>query len=114
MGSHFHRFEENAHAHVVEFMSLVFKLTFVVTKVEMFVECLEIWETLITYISNALSTRHKEGQAVLLRYKEGLLGLVDEMLNKIQFQKSHEFLQPFLELDQSCAHQVQKMKSADY
>ncbi|XP_059099703.1 exportin-6-A-like [Tigriopus californicus] len=105
MGSHFHRFETNAHAHVVEFMSLVFKLTFVVSKVEMFVECLEIWETLIAYVSNALSTRNKEGHAVLLRYKEGLLGLVDEMLNKIQFQKSHEFLQPFREMDQSCAHQ---------
>ena len=87
---HLRRVEQNANFPIIEFLSLLFRYSFMQTTLEGFLCCLEIWETFLDYIIS-----QQEGDApssLHQRYEHGLSSLGTELIRKIQFQSNGELL----------------------
>jgi len=77
---------------VLEFLGLLFKLTFQQPSVQGFYSCLDIWGCVIDYIQSSIDMNREDGLAKLLKYQEALLSLVVELLKKLQLRQNAEQL----------------------
>lgn len=80
---HFKRLEAEPEFDAVEFLSYLFQYTFHVPTCSVFMSCLDIWLQFIEALKPEDSTK----------YSEALVGLVNGVLNKIQFQHNKVQLQ---------------------
>ncbi len=119
--SHLGRFEGSARFPVMEFLSLLFKYTFLQQRVESYFACLDAWATVVDFVTNALVTGKSGGKLVespgssasavspgtagsvklLARYHEALLALTTEVLARMQFRIDHVSRTMIEDLDNS-------------
>ena len=59
---------------------------------------MEIWEIVLSYISNAVSAKMQESSTILEKYREALLSLTMELVKKVQFQHNREQLEDLSEV----------------
>ncbi|KAL5018253.1 hypothetical protein ScPMuIL_003975 [Solemya velum] len=83
---HLRRFESNANFPVIEFLALLFKYTFRQPTHEGFFHCLDIWDVFLDYLLVKLNERSADASAVISRYREALMSLVTNILQKIMFR----------------------------
>ncbi|XP_005990741.1 exportin-6 isoform X2 [Latimeria chalumnae] len=83
---HLRRIESNSQFPVVEFLALLFKYTFNQPTHEGYFSCLDIWTLFLDYLTNKIKSRLADKDAVLNRYKDALVLLLREVLNRIQFR----------------------------
>ncbi|KAG5831910.1 hypothetical protein ANANG_G00285420 [Anguilla anguilla] len=83
---HLRRIESNAQFPVVEFLALLFKYTFHQPTHEGYFACLDIWTIFLDYLTTKIKSRLADRDSVLNRYKDALVLLLREVLNRIQFR----------------------------
>ncbi|XP_062340396.1 exportin-6 isoform X1 [Osmerus eperlanus] len=83
---HLRRIESNAQFPVVEFLALLFKYTFNQPTHEGYFACLDIWSIFLDYLTTKIKSRLADRESVLNRYKDALVLLLREVLNRIQFR----------------------------
>ncbi|KAG7459781.1 hypothetical protein MATL_G00214320 [Megalops atlanticus] len=83
---HLRRIESNAQFPVVEFLALLFKYTFHQPTHEGYFACLDIWAIFLDYLTTKIKSRLADRDSVLNRYKDALVLLLREVLNRIQFR----------------------------
>uniref|UniRef100_A0A8C8I0A9 Importin N-terminal domain-containing protein n=1 Tax=Oncorhynchus tshawytscha TaxID=74940 RepID=A0A8C8I0A9_ONCTS len=83
---HLRRIESNAQFPVVEFLALLFKYTFNQPTHEGYFACLDIWSIFLDYLTTKIKSRLADRDGVLNRYKDALVLLLREVLNRIQFR----------------------------
>ncbi|XP_066546307.1 exportin-6 [Amia ocellicauda] len=83
---HLRRIESNAQFPVVEFLALLFKYTFHQPTHEGYFSCLDIWTIFLDYLTTKIKSRLADRDSVLNRYKDALVLLLREVLNRIQFR----------------------------
>uniref|UniRef100_A0A674B526 Exportin 6 n=1 Tax=Salmo trutta TaxID=8032 RepID=A0A674B526_SALTR len=83
---HLRRIESNAQFPVVEFLALLFKYTFNQPTHEGYFACLDIWSIFLDYLTTKIKSRLGDRDSVLNRYKDALVLLLREVLNRIQFR----------------------------
>ncbi|XP_069036853.1 exportin-6 [Lepisosteus oculatus] len=83
---HLRRIESNAQFPVVEFLELLFKYTFHQPTHEGYFSCLDIWTIFLDYLTTKIKSRLADRDSVLNRYKDALVLLLQEVLNRIQFR----------------------------
>uniref|UniRef100_A0A8C7FI74 Exportin 6 n=1 Tax=Oncorhynchus kisutch TaxID=8019 RepID=A0A8C7FI74_ONCKI len=83
---HLRRIESNAQFPVVEFLALLFKYTFNQPTHEGYFACLDIWSIFLDYLTTKIKSRLADPDGVLNRYKDALVLLLREVLNRIQFR----------------------------
>ncbi|EEC15411.1 Exportin-6, putative, partial [Ixodes scapularis] len=85
---HLHRFEENSHCPVLQFLALLFEYTFQQPALERYYACLDIWAVFLEYLVARLNSKLGGGlgDATVRRYKEALATLVAEVLKKSMFK----------------------------
>jgi len=83
---HLKRCEGNNYFPLLEFLSLMFKYSFMQPSIAGFSSCLEIWDTVVDYIQAGMEMNKEVGKSLLSRYQEALLSLVFQLLRKIQFR----------------------------
>ncbi len=59
---------------------------------EGFFNCLDIWGVFLDYLQTKLDSRSADADAILSRYKEALLSLVTQILQKLQFRYNQSHL----------------------
>uniref|UniRef100_A0A8C7QXJ4 Importin N-terminal domain-containing protein n=1 Tax=Oncorhynchus mykiss TaxID=8022 RepID=A0A8C7QXJ4_ONCMY len=80
---HLRRIESNAQFPVVEFLALLFKYTFNQPTHEGYFACLDIWSIFLDYLTTKIKSRLADRDGV---YKDALVLLLREVLNRIQFR----------------------------
>lgn len=85
---HLHRFEENNHCPVLQFLALLFEYTFQQPALERYYACLDIWTVFLEYLVTKLNSKLGGGlgDTAVRRYKEALGTLVAEVLKKSMFK----------------------------
>ncbi|MGH0120965.1 UNVERIFIED_CONTAM: hypothetical protein FKN15_070157 [Acipenser sinensis] len=83
---HLRRIESNSQFPVVEFLALLFKYTFHQPTHEGYFSCLDIWTIFLDYLTTKIKSRLADRDTVLNRYKDALVLLLQEVLNRIQFR----------------------------
>ncbi|KAL0993693.1 hypothetical protein UPYG_G00111800 [Umbra pygmaea] len=83
---HLRRIESNDQFPVVEFLALLFKYTFNQPTHEGYFGCLDIWSIFLDYLTTKIKSRLADRDSVLNRYKDALVLLLTEVLNRIQFR----------------------------
>ncbi|MGH0115379.1 UNVERIFIED_CONTAM: hypothetical protein FKN15_000014, partial [Acipenser sinensis] len=83
---HLRRIESNSQFPVVEFLALLFKYTFHQPIYEGYFSCLDIWTIFLDYLTTKIKSRLADRDTVLNRYKDALVLLLQEVLNRIQFR----------------------------
>uniref|UniRef100_A0A452TND6 Exportin-6 n=1 Tax=Ursus maritimus TaxID=29073 RepID=A0A452TND6_URSMA len=83
---HLRRIESYSQFPVVEFLTLLFKYTFHQPTHEGYFSCLDIWTLFLDYLTSKIKSRLGDKEAVLNRYKDALVLLLTEVLNRIQFR----------------------------
>ncbi|XP_074053478.1 exportin-6 isoform X2 [Macrotis lagotis] len=83
---HLRRIESYSQFPVVEFLTLLFKYTFHQPTHEGYFSCLDIWTLFLDYLTSKIKSRLADKEAVLSRYKDALVLLLTEVLNRIQFR----------------------------
>ncbi|KAA0706153.1 Exportin-6 [Triplophysa tibetana] len=83
---HLRRIESNAQFPLVEFLALLFKYTFNQPSREGYLACLEIWSIFLDYLTTKIRSRLADRDSVMNRYKDALVLLLREVLNRIQFR----------------------------
>ncbi|XP_067127336.1 exportin-6 [Centruroides vittatus] len=101
---HLQRFESNAQFSVIEFLSLLFKYTFLQPTHTGFFSCLEIWGTFLDYLTIQLKNNPSNHSVIINRYKETLVSLVNQILRKLQFKYNQSNLEELDDesLDEDC------------
>ena len=86
VATHLRRFESNPNFPVLEFLSLLFKYTFLQPPSERYFSCLDAWRICVDFVSvSAVEEKKKSAQKVVLaRYQEAFLALVTEILKRLQ------------------------------
>ncbi|XP_063040204.1 exportin-6 [Engraulis encrasicolus] len=90
---HLRRIESNAQFPLVEFLSLLFKYTFNQPTHEGYLACLDIWSIFLDYMTTKIRSRLADSDSVLNRYKDALVLLLREVLNRIQFRLNQSQLE---------------------
>ncbi len=115
VSSHLGRFDGHDRFPVLEFLSLMFKYTFLQPRVEAFTACLDAWATVIDYVTNSLANNRgcgkdlggsprgggSSGLRLLARYQEAFLALTVEVLARMQFRIDHPSRSMLQDLDNS-------------
>ncbi|XP_051573033.1 exportin-6-like isoform X2 [Myxocyprinus asiaticus] len=83
---HLRRIESNAQFPLVEFLALLFKYTFNQPNHEGYLVCLDIWSIFLDYLTTKIRSRLADRDSVINRYKDALVLLLREVLNRIQFR----------------------------
>ncbi|KAM6962761.1 exportin-6 [Aplochiton taeniatus] len=83
---HLRRIESSPQFPVVEFLALLFKYTFNQPTHEGYFACLDIWSIFLDYLTTQIKSRLAHRESVLNRYKDALLLLLREVLNRILFR----------------------------
>ncbi|CAM4336587.1 unnamed protein product [Leuciscus chuanchicus] len=83
---HLRRIESNAQFPLVEFLALLFKYTFNQPSHEGYLACLDIWSIFLDYLTTKIRSRLADRDSVINRYKDALVLLLREVLNRIQFR----------------------------
>ncbi|XP_013378925.1 exportin-6-like, partial [Lingula anatina] len=83
---HLRRFEDNNSFPVLEFLALLFKYTFKQPTHEGYYGCLDIWTIFLDYLNVKLTNRALDVNAIISKYKEALVSLVSQILQKLQFR----------------------------
>ncbi|KAG2456057.1 XPO6 protein, partial [Polypterus senegalus] len=83
---HLRRIESNAQFPVVQFLELLFKYTFHQPTHEGYFSCLDIWTIFLDYLTTKIKSRLADRDTVLNRYRDALVLLLREVLNRIQFR----------------------------
>ncbi|KAG5279727.1 hypothetical protein AALO_G00080950 [Alosa alosa] len=90
---HLRRIESNAQFPLVEFLGLLFKYTFNQPTHEGYLACLDIWSIFLDYMTTKIRSRLADSDSVLNRYKDALVLLLREVLNRIQFRSNQTQLE---------------------
>ncbi|KAM9457944.1 exportin-6 [Clarias gariepinus] len=90
---HLRRIESNAQFPLVEFLALLFKYTFNQPTHEGYLACLDIWSIFLDYLTTKIRSRLDDRDSVLNRYKDALVLLLREVLNRIQFRLNQSQLE---------------------
>ncbi|XP_012676980.1 exportin-6 [Clupea harengus] len=90
---HLRRIESNAQFPLVEFLGLLFKYTFNQPTHEGYLSCLDIWSIFLDYMTTKIRSRLADSDSVLNRYKDALVLLLREVLNRIQFRSNQSQLE---------------------
>ncbi|KAI4881308.1 hypothetical protein NFI96_029925 [Prochilodus magdalenae] len=90
---HLRRIESNNQFPLVEFLALLFKYTFNQPAHEGYLACLEIWSIFLDYLTTKIRSRLADRDSVLNRYKDALVLLLREVLNRIQFRLNQSQLE---------------------
>eukprot|EP01097_Dermamoeba_algensis_P002666 TRINITY_DN2055_c0_g1_i1.p1 TRINITY_DN2055_c0_g1~~TRINITY_DN2055_c0_g1_i1.p1 ORF type:complete len:858 (-),score=195.95 TRINITY_DN2055_c0_g1_i1:1516-4089(-) len=86
VSNHFRRVEEKSTFPIMEFLSLLFKFTFIQSNVEIYLANLEIWEVLLDYFLSKKEGRNTQDFDVARqRYFECLMSLQQELVKKTCF-----------------------------
>uniref|UniRef100_A0A8C6UCK5 Exportin 6 n=1 Tax=Neogobius melanostomus TaxID=47308 RepID=A0A8C6UCK5_9GOBI len=83
---HLRRIESSPQFPIVEFLALLFKYTFNQPTHEGYFACLDIWSIFLDYLTTKIKSRLADRESVLNRYKDALVLLLREVLNRIQFR----------------------------
>ncbi|KAG9327929.1 hypothetical protein JZ751_017258, partial [Albula glossodonta] len=83
---HLRRIESNPQFPVLEFLALLFKYTFHQPTHEGYFSCLDIWTIFLDYLTTKIKSRLADRDSMLNRYKDALVLLLREVLNRIQFR----------------------------
>ncbi|KAF6027108.1 XPO6 [Bugula neritina] len=92
VNNHLRRFESNPNFPVLEFLSLLFEYTFKPSSTDEFFACLNIWQIFIDYIKSQTRDRTSKYSS-MEKYFDGIMALVRELLNKVQFKHNAEQLE---------------------
>nr|XP_055032724.1 exportin-6 isoform X2 [Misgurnus anguillicaudatus] len=90
---HLRRIESNAQFPLVEFLALLFKYTFNQPSHEGYLACLDIWSIFLDYLTTKIRSRLADRDSVINRYKDALVLLLREVLNRIQFRLNQSELE---------------------
>ncbi|XP_059417114.1 exportin-6 [Carassius carassius] len=90
---HLRRIESNAQFPLVEFLALLFKYTFNQPNHEGYLACLDIWSIFLDYLTTKIRSRLADSDSVINRYKDALVLLLREILNRIQFRLNQSQLE---------------------
>lgn len=90
---HLRRIESNSQFPVVELLGLLFKYTFHQPTHEGYFSCLDIWTLFLEYLTSKIKSRLTDRHTVLNRYKDALVLLLREVLNRIQFRYNQSQLE---------------------
>lgn len=83
---HLHRFEDNGHFPVIQFLGLLYEYTFQQPSVERYFSCLDIWVVFLDFLTNKLTTKRNHSRdLVVQKYRPALVTLVHEVLKKSLF-----------------------------
>ncbi|TWW69676.1 Exportin-6 [Takifugu flavidus] len=83
---HLRRIEASPQFPIVEFLALLFKYTFNQPTHEGYFACLDIWSIFLDFLTTKIKSRLADRESVLNRYKDALVLLLREVLNRIQFR----------------------------
>ncbi|CAG5897647.1 unnamed protein product [Menidia menidia] len=83
---HLRRIESSPQFPIVEFLGLLFKYTFKQPTHEGYFACLDIWSVFLDFLTTKIKSRLADRDSVLNRYKDALVLLLREVLNRIQFR----------------------------
>uniref|UniRef100_A0A3Q2EBD0 Exportin 6 n=1 Tax=Cyprinodon variegatus TaxID=28743 RepID=A0A3Q2EBD0_CYPVA len=83
---HLRRIESSPQFPIVEFLGLLFKYTFNQPTHEGYFACLDIWSVFLDFLTTKIKSRLADRESVLDRYKDALVLLLREVLNRIQFR----------------------------
>ncbi|XP_078489385.1 exportin-6 [Ciona intestinalis] len=83
---HFSRIASNQSFPLLQFLTLLFKFTFHQTSHEHYINCLDIWEIFVDYVTNTAEKSKEDKEYVLTRYKEGMVLFSTSILQHIQFR----------------------------
>ncbi|XP_041673092.1 exportin-6 [Cheilinus undulatus] len=83
---HLRRIESSPQFPIVEFLALLFKYTFNQPTHEGYFACLDIWSVFLDFLTTKIKSRLADRESVLNRYKDALVLLLREVLNRIQFR----------------------------
>uniref|UniRef100_A0A3Q3GG94 Exportin 6 n=1 Tax=Labrus bergylta TaxID=56723 RepID=A0A3Q3GG94_9LABR len=83
---HLRRIESSPQFPIVEFLALLFKYTFNQPTHEGYFACLDIWSIFLDFLTTKIKSRLADRESVLNRYKDALVLLLREVLNRIQFR----------------------------
>uniref|UniRef100_A0A8C5GAA3 Importin N-terminal domain-containing protein n=1 Tax=Gouania willdenowi TaxID=441366 RepID=A0A8C5GAA3_GOUWI len=83
---HLRRIESSPQFPIVEFLALLFKYTFNQPTHEGYFACLDIWSVFLDFLTTKIKSRLPDRDSVLNRYKDALVLLLREVLNRIQFR----------------------------
>uniref|UniRef100_A0A671TAA3 Importin N-terminal domain-containing protein n=1 Tax=Sinocyclocheilus anshuiensis TaxID=1608454 RepID=A0A671TAA3_9TELE len=90
---HLRRIESNAQFPLVEFLALLLKYTFNQPNHEGYLACLDIWSIFLDYLTTKIRSRLADSDRVINRYKDALVLLLREVLNRIQFRLNQSQLE---------------------
>uniref|UniRef100_H3DNN8 Exportin 6 n=1 Tax=Tetraodon nigroviridis TaxID=99883 RepID=H3DNN8_TETNG len=90
---HLRRIESSPQFPIVEFLALLFKYTFNQPTHEGYFSCLDIWSVFLDFLTTKIKSRLADRESVLNRYKDALVLLLREVLNRIQFRYSQAQLE---------------------
>uniref|UniRef100_A0A672YFB1 Importin N-terminal domain-containing protein n=1 Tax=Sphaeramia orbicularis TaxID=375764 RepID=A0A672YFB1_9TELE len=83
---HLRRIESSPQFPIVEFLALLFKYTFNQPTHDGYFACLDIWSIFLDFLTTKIKSRLADRESVLNRYKDALVLLLREVLNRIQFR----------------------------
>ncbi|MED6276870.1 Exportin-6 [Characodon lateralis] len=83
---HLRRIESSPQFPIVEFLGLLFKYTFNQHTHEGYFACLDIWSVFLDFLTTKIKSRLADRESVLNRYKDALVLLLREVLDRIQFR----------------------------
>uniref|UniRef100_F6YTY3 Exportin-6 n=1 Tax=Ciona intestinalis TaxID=7719 RepID=F6YTY3_CIOIN len=83
---HFSRIASNQSFPLLQFLTLLFKFTFHQTSHEHYINCLDIWEIFVDYVTNTAEKSKEDKEYVLTRYREGMVLFSTSILQHIQFR----------------------------
>uniref|UniRef100_A0A3Q1FV37 Exportin 6 n=1 Tax=Acanthochromis polyacanthus TaxID=80966 RepID=A0A3Q1FV37_9TELE len=104
---HLRRIESSPQFPIVEFLALLFKYTFNQPTHEGYFACLDIWSVFLDFLTTKIKSRLADRESVLNRYKDALVLLLREVLNRIQFRYNQAQLE---ELDDETLDDDQRNK----
>uniref|UniRef100_A0A673NAG0 Exportin-6-like n=1 Tax=Sinocyclocheilus rhinocerous TaxID=307959 RepID=A0A673NAG0_9TELE len=90
---HLRRIESNAQFPLVEFLALLFKYTFNQPSHEGYLACLDICSIFLDYLTTKIRSRLADSDSVVNRYKDALVLLLREVINRIQFRLNQSQLE---------------------
>lgn len=86
VSKHLARFDGNRHFPVTEFLALLFKFTFLQTRLDSYFSCLETWSVCIEYVATAVATKKSGKDSILPHYRQAFQALATEVIKRIQLK----------------------------
>uniref|UniRef100_H2Y847 Importin N-terminal domain-containing protein n=1 Tax=Ciona savignyi TaxID=51511 RepID=H2Y847_CIOSA len=89
---HFSRIESNPSFPLLQFLTLLFKFTFHQTSHEHYINCLDIWEVFVDYVTTKSEKSTEDKEYILSRYKSRMILFSTSILQHIQFRFNYNHL----------------------